>query len=53
MCPHVHICQNMSANMYLYTQFALFYEFGQISMDTLCLHNNTSKPGQASSPQKG
>ena len=29
--------------MYLNTRFTLFYGFGQIRIDTLCLHNNTSK----------
>ena len=37
----------MSTHMYLYALFALFDEFGQISMDTLCLHNNTSNIGAA------
>ena len=32
----------MCTHMYLNTLFALCCHFGQILMDTLCLHNNTS-----------
>ena len=32
-----------STHVYLYTLFALFGRFGRITVDTLCLHNNTSK----------
>ena len=33
----------MSTNMYLNKLLALFGQFGQSMVDTLCLHNNTSK----------
>jgi len=42
---YAYICLYTCACAHLNTLLALFYGFRQITVDTLCLHNNTTKNG--------